>query len=424
MTAQRVEVDQIWGNDEETQVFAHAHDGENSDETFEERAVMRMALSDAIHQAWPYCLHATTAPDAIIELDVDTKGRTDWRLQYESKLYQSYLQALSPANAVLGSVTARHRYKYVDSRDLNFVRPLPGRGTSAVVRQASADNSQSLYVLKGLDFGDFLASQDDFLDERDIFYHAIKTVSLMPPHPNILSPPNIIAVAGDPRDEDQAPLCGTLYPFMARGTLDDQVLRCKEAGIRIELQEKALWCLQLSSALAHTHHTAHTYHMDIKPANVLVDDNGNAILIDWEQCGAPLCTLAPEANGDWDVDEIQQPGAPSKLVYKKYHGKAQVNRPRGRPTWDVFPEWSKRWPRACEAAEVFSLGRTMWMLLQEVPQGDVQDLDPENIIVGWSEDADDIPEAWKAVVMGCLERDPNKRIGLTDLVRFWERQQT
>ena len=39
------------------------------------------------------------------------------------------------------------------------------------------------------------------------------------------------------------------------------------------------------------------------------------------------------------------------------------------------------------------------------------------------EDAGGIPDHWKAVVMRCLECDPNKRIGLSDLVRFWEGQQ-
>jgi L-ascorbate metabolism protein UlaG (beta-lactamase superfamily) len=63
------------------------------------------------------------------------------------------------------------------------------------------------------------------------------------------------------------------------------------------------------------------------------------------------------------------------------------------------------------------------MLLQEVPQEDVEDLDPKEIVVHWDEGADDIPDHWKAVVMRCLERDPNKRIRLTELIRFWERQQ-
>lgn len=59
-----------------------------------------------------------------------------------------------------------------------------------------------------------------------------------------------------------------------------------------------------------------------------------------------------------------------------------------------------------------------------MPQEDVEDSDPKSVVVGWNEDTVDIPDAWKAVVMCCLERDPNKRVGLTDLVQFWEVQKT
>ena len=76
----------------------------------------------------------------------------------------------------------------------------------------------------------------------------------------------------------------------------------------------------------------------------------------------------------------------------------------------------------CEAAEVFSLGWAMWMLLQEVPQGGCVE-DPEEIIVSWSEDADDVPDHRKATVMRCLERDPNQMMRLADLVQCWEGEQ-
>ena len=167
--------------------------------------------------------------------------------------------------------------------------------------------------------------------------------------------------------------------------------------------------------------------MDIKPANFVLDSNQNLILIDWEQSGAPLYTLAPEANGSWDVKEAKvessssdgADSAVSKLVYERYAGHYRENLAWGRPKWNVYPFWSEFYPRALEAAEVFSLGRTMWMLLQQVAQSEVEDLD--EVVVYWSEDARDIPDDWKAVVDRCLDPDPNKRIGLMDLLNFWEK---
>jgi hypothetical protein len=98
------------------------------------------------------------------------------------------------------------------------------------------------------------------------------------------------------------------------------------------------------------------------------------VLIDWEQSGAALYTLAPEADGSWDVKEARtgssyRGGADSarlKLVYEKYCGPDRENLAWGRPKWNVFPRWRDLYPRALEAAEVFSLGRTMWMLLEQV----------------------------------------------------------
>ena len=42
--------------------------------------------------------------------------------------------------------------------------------------------------------------------------------------------------------------------------------------------------------------------MDPKPNNILLDNDGNAILIDWKQCGASPFFLAPEADDSWDAE--------------------------------------------------------------------------------------------------------------------------
>ena len=455
MAASNVQMDYIWGDDDETQTFAHAHDGKgaglifrilrdgrrpkslasrivacfhelpvaSSSETFQDRSEMRKVLDESIRLAWPDCAHASKVPSTIVDLVCEDEDRMDWRMQDEPELYQQYLSSLLEANHVSVSHPTERGCEFVDQGDLIMIERLPGRGASAVVMRRSSDGEdKSRYVFKGPGFGDFLASRKDFAHIRDMFYHSVKTITSIPPHPNILPPAPILVVARFPADESHQLVCGSLYPFMSRGTLDDHVTRSKENNDCLKLRDKARWCLQLCSAVAHTHHAAHTYHMDIKPANVLVDDEGNAVLIDWEQSGAPTYTLAPEANGEWDVEEVEIPGALPRLAYTRYEGPRRVNMTFGRPAWNVFPEWSERWPRACAAAEVFSVGRTMWMLLQEVTQKDIEDLAADKIIVSWDEDTD-IPECWREVVMKCMEKDPNERIKLTELVAFWEEQQ-
>ncbi|OTA00521.1 hypothetical protein A9Z42_0006700 [Trichoderma parareesei] len=483
MSMPAILIDLIWGNDDETQVFAHAHDTANnsplltfrltqdttqqpqsfanriasrfhelpvssSSATFPDRASMRKALGAAIQRAWPSCAHAAAAPDAVVDLFDDDDDKHDeqggaegegegvnvqWRVRYESTLYQEFLDALLPVDVFFFPdnmhSSSREAIKLIDIKDIVLIHPLPGRGTSALVHILSDPNA--LYAMKSIAFTDLLNSREELTYNRNSLYHSIKlTSSTIPPHPNIQPPPRTLLTTT--HHNKVLLLRGTLYPYMNQGTLDTQITTAQEAHNqpRISLQSKARWCLQMCQALLHTHRTAKTFHMDIKPANFLVNDHGNLVLIDWEQSGAPWYTLAPEANGEWDVarvsdddDDDGNDDDASQLVYSRYQGPERVNLPRGRPAWNVFPEWSEKWPMAAEAAEVFSLGRTMWMLLQQVPQEDIELLSPDELHVCWSEVAADIPDAWKEVVMQCMEKDPLARIKLTNLVNFWEQQQ-
>lgn len=211
---------------------------------------------------------------------------------------------------------------------------------------------------------------------------------------------------------------------MKNGSLDQAVDKCETTKVRLPLGDKAKWCHQMALAIAHTHFTANTYHMDIKLGNFLLDDNKDLILIDWEQSGAPSSTLAPEANGCWDVEIVETPFTGDEvsscstplLVYKKYDGPPRQNL-WSWPKWNVFPIWREQCPKALEKAEVFSLGRTMWMLLQQVAL--ISEVEESTIAI-WDESASDIPQSWKTLVSRCVEVDPNKRIGLLELTSFWK----
>lgn len=57
----------------------------------------------------------------------------------------------------------------------------------------------------------------------------------------------------------------------------------------------------------------------------------------------------------------------------------------------------------------------MWMLLQGVAELEAASRQEPDIY--WTKN--DVPKDWKRIVNGCVELDPNKRIGLSDLV-IWE----
>ena len=164
----------------------------------------------------------------------------------------------------------------------------------------------------------------------------------MPEHPNVVRPPDALVVAKEMNNGNQNELlCGALFPIIGDSNLDDEVEKSKTVDSHLILSEEAKWLFQMSSAIAHTHLAAHTFHMDIKPSNFVGSkENRDLILIDWEQSGAPLCTLAPEADGTWDVEE-RKPLNDGLLVYKKYTGPKRENLPWSQPNWNIFPIWNE-----------------------------------------------------------------------------------
>lgn len=73
---------------------------------------------------------------------------------------------------------------------------------------------------------------------------------------------------------------GTVYyvmPFMPGGSLQDYV---KKHGPLDEL-EALKYIKQIAGALKYMHEEEHICHYDVKPANILLDNNKNAILIDF-----------------------------------------------------------------------------------------------------------------------------------------------
>ena len=450
-----VEGDMIWGDDSKSEVFAHAQNQEisvifryslssklpksiasrivtcyhdlpaDSSETFPNRASMRKALYLSIRGVWDQCIQhpSITAPDVTVEIYEDVYRQHQWRISHEGS-YNQYVESLLPMSDLFQCGEGKpETYSTIDHSYLTQIRHLGGRGSTAVVR--SSLSPESLYVFKGVDFGTFLENRIAFLPLRDVCYHEIRTISTLPKHPNIIPPSHTFVTVSKIGNDRQAFICGTLYPFMEHGTLDDQIQAANATGARLPLSNKAAWCLQMASAVFHTQYTAHSFHMDIKPANFLLDSHKSLLLIDWEQSGAALYTLAPEADGSWDVKEVEietlycgvADSARPKLVYEKYGGPDRENLAWGRPKWNVFPHWRDSYPRALDAAEVFSLGRTMWMLLEQVTQSEVEDLD--EVIVSWSDMVNDIPQGWKDVVNRCLDPDPNERIGMAELVDFW-----
>ncbi|KAL6829611.1 kinase-like domain-containing protein [Trichoderma sp. SZMC 28015] len=458
LEAINVTPDSIWGDEDETTVYAQVlgqgkaivfrfqrsddslpeslpnrivccyHDLEVPDGgfTFQDRSSMRGALWSAIATVWPDCIKNPAIANPAIVIDI-LPGETQEIVAraYREPLFDQYLALLhyiQPSDLV----SQDHSLRILDISEVALLEALGGRGCSKRV-QVQDSGKLSTLVFKGVDFQTYLYLHDNG-DELartmvDVWRRSTKLIANMPRHPNIQSPPRYLVSV---RDSNQNPvLVGHLSTYFAGGDLGNAIEAANARESQIPLKQKAKWCHQMCLAIMHTHRVAHTFHMDIKPGNFVIDDQGNIILIDWEQSGAPATTLAFEADGAWDVEEQDMNGNGSTmLVYTKYKGPERRNMPEGSGResfniWNVFPEWQASCPRAVELAEVFALGRTMWMLLSQTANGFDDIEHPNDVQVTWA-GQNDPPSHWVEIVGNCMKVDPNDRPSLDDLVEFWE----
>ncbi len=343
-------------------------DVSNKEYTFQDLRAMRSAIWSTLATIWPSCIVETTIfePDTVIDVNSDETGGIKW-LAYREPLYARYLELLRhihPSDLVPKDFTPH----VVDISEIIVLEPMGGRGCCKRVRIQAGPGEPSTYVFKGIDFQTYLQLHDDD-DEYarsmvETWRRSSKLIAEIPPHPNIQLPPKMLVSARS--SEHDSILVGHLSIFLPRGDLRTVITAANDIGTRISLQKKAKWCHQMSLAIAHTHRVMRNFHMDIKPGNFLVSDEDGLVLIDWEQSGAPASTLAPEADGTWDVTEQETDGGKraTKLVYTKYTGPERRNMPEGGGQqtfniWNVFPEWRASCPKALELAEVFALGRSM-----------------------------------------------------------------
>jgi hypothetical protein len=302
----------IWGNDLETIVFAQAfghqktlifrfgldntqrsqslttrivncnHDltVDSTSATFPNRLSMRMAIWSAIATVWAECSDKPTVQDPDIVIDVYDLGLTDltpqisWSICHED-LFNDYVDLLLPPS----QLSVKQPMDTVDFKSLIRLNQLGGRGCTTLVYTPSDPLSQ--FVFKGIDFRTFLNSYESghIREEVKIYYRSTELVSNMPRHPNVMAPAQTLVTICKPGDDRQF-VCGSLYPFLPNGSLAGHIEKNNKSGERISLSCKAQWCYQMVAAIAHTHFVAHTYHMDIKPGNFLLDADSSLVLID------------------------------------------------------------------------------------------------------------------------------------------------
>jgi hypothetical protein len=239
-----------------------------------------MAIWSAIATVWTECSDKPTVQDPDVVINVYDLGSTDlppqilWSICYKD-LFNDYVNLLLPPS----QLSVKQPIDTVDFKNLIQLNQLGGKGCTTLVYTPSDPLSQ--FVFKGIDFRTFLNSykSEHIQKEVKIYYRSTELVSNMPRHPNVIAPAQTLVIICKPGD-DRPFVCGSLYPFLPNGSLAGHIKKNNESGRRIPLSCKAQWCYKMVAAIAHTHFVAHTYHINIKPRNFLLNADSSLVLID------------------------------------------------------------------------------------------------------------------------------------------------
>jgi serine/threonine protein kinase len=158
-------------------------------------------------------------------------------------------------------------------------------------------------------------------------------------HPNIL--PIIGFTRGDRADDAKYAL---VTPLLVKSFTD------AIADPNYTLQERLRWCVDIASALVYLHgRDPPVRHGDLKPANVMLDDDGNAVLLDFGLATASMTTTLHARGGGctpaYAAPEVQAGGGRTTaadvfafglVLYEVWHGRPwfRASTCEGtRPTW-------------------------------------------------------------------------------------------
>ncbi|KAL2043017.1 hypothetical protein N7G274_004075 [Stereocaulon virgatum] len=295
-------------------------------ETFPNSESRSRAIWKSIARVWEACSRSPLIrrPDVVVDMfprkSLGEEEQVDFKIMTANVEYDDLMKDLLPLESVFeADADGLPAFPTIDYADLIHagVPITVGRGESEVV-QVPGDRDSS-YVFKGVTLASALIDDTTECAKRSC-YNEIQTVLDMPPQPNIKGPPEFYVTTTRYEPKRESVVCGTLYPFMKNGSLADAIKeQVKLSTPTWSLHTLAKWCSQLASAVKHSHSEAGTYHIDIKPSNILLDDNEDLIVIDWEQDGATIYVCAPEVNDTMHVREVKDSSGSKTLVYRPFN---------------------------------------------------------------------------------------------------------
>ncbi|CAZ79840.1 unnamed protein product [Tuber melanosporum] len=189
---------------------------------------------------------------------------------------------------------------------------------------------------------------------------------------------NVIRFGGCVVDEDRKKVKGLLISFASKGALIDIIYH--ERG-RLSWETREKWAKQIVSGLSEVHEAGYVQG-DFTLSNIVIDENGDAKIIDINRRGCPVGWEPPEVTAM--IDGLQRIGM--------YIG---------------------------VKSDIFQLGMVLWGIAHEMDE-------PEAVKrpLGMGEAPGDVPDYFRDIVEACLSERPQGRPSAKDLISlFPERDQ-
>ncbi|KAJ8108107.1 hypothetical protein ONZ43_g6527 [Nemania bipapillata] len=204
-------------------------------------------------------------------------------------------------------------------------------------------------------------------------YHELKTLCSVEPHANIISRP-IHLISKACSFGGKHAIVGFTTFYHRHGSVRDILpqLRIRD---RLQRESQIKWCIQVTQALEHLRTRSSIYYPDLRLDNIVMSENFDIVMVDFEQRGVWCEFAAPEVNAIEymrlvAVDDRMPSEVTSKYLeimrglvpdYDRLQDDQYTN-----PEDGYNASWIALSPEEQELAEVYMLGRLMWCIFEGV----------------------------------------------------------
>lgn len=242
----------------------------------------------------------------------------------------------------------------LDISQLTLVRQF--QDSAALVRVLGSDEDKPAVVFKTLS------------DTPKYLYHELDTLLSMVEHANIISrPQNLITKRC--KFGGKVAVVGFTIQYHRQGSLRDQLPLRRRHGT-LTLEDQLRWASQIVSALKHIKTKGRGWYCDLRLDNVLLSDEDNVVLIDFEQRGVLPAFASPLDNYLQYVNSLvnEQLLTPAeKMEYADlYDMHVRPFVPKRRDRHEGCVPWLCMTKSERDASELYMLGRLLWCIFEGV----------------------------------------------------------